>query len=98
MEMRCSIKECGKELLGTSIMLRDQHDGKTFEMGKEQGLYETYLVDTGAPGPSVHEHLVIMHPTCFLELFDELFAQELSAIFTLYVGPINEIREGLEIP
>lgn len=91
--MDCSIKECRKELLGVSVLLRDAETrGEAF--GEGNANYDTYMVENEGG----LEHIVILHPNCFRKVFDEIFAQEATTIFTMFIGPVGVMREELGIP
>lgn len=56
----------------------------------EAGGYETYEHIT-APTP-----LVVLHPTCFLKLFDELLRAQSQTVLRFILGHVGEIKGALQ--
>lgn len=91
-EMTCSIKECGKEIVGTGVVLKDFWEAGLFE---KPDLFDTYVLmeDEGT-----FTHTVILHPVCFVDVFHEFMRQEGQTGIVVVVGPIGVIRQELGIP
>lgn len=86
MKIVCSLPGCDEELLGTAVMLADDTD---YGIDWEAGGYETYQ-HLSAPTP-----LIVMHPTCFLALFDELLRAEAQTVLRFILGNVGELKGAL---
>jgi hypothetical protein len=83
-DVTCSLGDCGEQVVGIGIILADVRG----ETDWEKGGYTTY-------GDKVK--FVILHPMCFLRLFDEIIRQQLSTALNFYVstsGDIHAILKG----
>jgi hypothetical protein len=90
-DMTCSIKHCGKEIVGTTVVLKDFWEAGLFEKPEQ---FDSYvLMEDGG----TFTHTVILHPTCFVDLFHELMRQEGQTGIVVVVGPVGVIQQELGI-
>lgn len=87
-DLNCSLPGCEDELLGSAVMLADDLE---WGIDWEAGGYETYA-HIEAPTP-----LIVLHPTCFMKLFDELLRGEKQTVLRFILGPIGEIKGALAL-
>jgi len=91
-DMTCSIKECGKPIVGAAVLLKDLWEVGMFEKPEQ---FDSYVLQEDE---GTFTHTIIIHPTCFLDVFQELMRQEGETGVTLVVGPAGVIRSELGIP
>lgn len=83
--MECSL--CHNDIVGVGVLIAD-------EEGKWEGsgimLYHTEggELDTFA----------LLHPTCFVDVFQELLRQEQESHFVVAISKTGNLREALQIP
>lgn len=88
----CSIKECGKEIVGVGVLLADE-----FEAGikwREGG----FLPYTGIKDDGKETEYIIIHPVCFIDLFNEFTRQQSQTALMIMVAHTGDLREALAIP
>lgn len=88
--MTCSLKSCGKDLLGMCVLIKDE-----YHAGLSDEQYDSY--NTMEEGGQINR-LFILHPVCWEQVFDELMAQEQMTAIMVIVGGVADIRAGLSIP
>lgn len=93
-DLTCSLAVCGKDILGRGILLKDDYGAGMFE--KQQDVFDTYIIQ--APDDGIQNHIVILHPLCFQNLFDEMMMKEVYTAVTLIIASTEDLREGLQIP
>ncbi len=79
----CSLQRCRKELVGAIVGIGGEEDFDWPKVG-----FDLYKAE-GAPGG------VLLHPMCFLDVFQELIRQEGQTYFTIIIAPIGEIRAAM---
>jgi len=89
--MTCSIRECSKPIVGAAVLLKDLWEVGMFEKPEQ---FDSYVL---MEEEGTFIHTVILHPTCFVDVFHELMRQEGQTGVTLVVGPAGVIREELGI-
>lgn len=94
MDITCSLRDCSDPILGRGILLKDQEDDRRlFE--NAQDVFETYILN----GDGDDDHTVILHPRCFLRLFDLMLqSEEGRCMFTLILASTEDFRVSLDIP
>lgn len=94
MDITCSLRDCQDPILGRGILLKDQEkDRRMFE--NAQDVFSTYVLDQGGR----NDHTLILHPKCFLRLFDlMLYAEDGRCMLTLILATTEDFRVSLDIP
>lgn len=92
MELKCSLPDCLKDVVGKAVLLSDQFTG---EVDLTSG---GFLVHIGVnPDTDEEYEYLIMHPVCFLKLFNEFMLLEQGTILLMAMGPIGDLKAGLGI-
>jgi hypothetical protein len=87
-ELTCSLANCDTEVLGTGVILADTF-GIDFDW--DSGRFDTYIGNMDGK----KTEWVVLHPNCFLALFNELTRQSQNTVLMWAVGQVAEIREAL---
>jgi hypothetical protein len=90
-EITCSASTCGKEILGMGVLLCDRWEAG---INWAQGNFTTYEGVNPEGGPVTW---ILLHPNCYLLVFDELLRLQLNAALMMAVGHVSDFREGLGI-
>lgn len=85
----CSLSECGDPILGSCIVLAPQDPDVDLQ---QSGMLVYDGVTEGIP-----TQWVMLHPNCCYRLIDEILRQESQSALGMFVGPVGDIREALEI-
>lgn len=87
--MICSLGECRRPIIGTGVLLKDDADGIDWRAGgfwTYKALLDERIIEW-----------IILHPTCFVDLFHELMRQGQQAMFWVGVGHTANIQEALKV-
>lgn len=89
--MNCSLGECNEALLGTAVLLSDT-DGEGIPW--QEGGFNVY----NSMSEDGEKQFVLLHPNCFLSVFQQLTETEGMTALTLVYGPVGMIQDELQIP
>lgn len=89
--MKCSLGECSEEILGTAIILSDA-DGEGVNWA-EEGMFNAYTTMS----PEGEREMVIIHPNCFLSVFQSLTEGEGMTALNLVYCPVGIIKDELQM-
>ena len=86
-ELLCSNPDCNSLVLGRGVLLADDLD-----LGlpvSEQ--FKTYDHVEGKA------QIILLHPNCFIELFNEFMRQENQTILRIVIGGVDDIDEIVRV-
>jgi hypothetical protein len=88
--VKCSLEACNEEVLGTAVILSDA-DGEGVNWS--EGGFNAYTTMS----PEGEREMVILHPNCFLSIFQALTEGEGMTTLNLMYCPVGIIKEELQM-
>lgn len=83
--LECS--SCRKEIVGIGVVLADELEGN----------HENFVTYHGELPDGEKTSYFLLHPVCFIDIFNEIVRQEKEAAISVYVAVAGNIREALAI-
>ena len=80
--LKCSSD--GDEILGTIAVIGSADDEAHW--GEELKVYQ-----------GSEREFLLLHPKCLHDLLDEVLRQEQATVLIMSLGPVNDVREALEM-
>lgn len=80
----CSLGECRKEIVGVGVVLGSVGDEDLDFEGAGMLEYE-----------ATKKHFALLHPTCFIDLFNEMMKAQSNVMLTVMAGGVGDIRTAL---
>ena len=80
--LKCSSD--GEDIFGTVAVIGSADDEANW--GEELKVYQ-----------GMDREFLLLHPKCLHDLLDEVLRQERATVHFMSLGPVNEVREALEM-
>ena len=89
MELTCSLEDCRAPVVGTGVLLSNLEGTDAVSW---QGL-QTYV----GSREGRQTEWVILHPTCFVQLFEEMSRQQVMSVLMMAMGAVGDMKIALSM-